>query len=833
MLPSQPLPNIDNVLRQYSLTSGSVIYVDPGTYSMIDPFEVSGSLNYGLGLDQGFIVQGPTVAAAAILTPAIPGNLVNLIQLEDANLVTINNLTLEDAGRGLYVQDSAGFASTDVTITGMADEGARIDTGSSVTLLANLTVTNSGLAGIYINGTTGTISDADVTDSGLTVSTYQAGGNPGMASGLYVVGPIGSVSGTFADNVGWGLYLSDPNAVDVTDSTIFGNLDGLYISGNSGTAVIGDPVLTDNAGNVIHDNAGYGIFATGSVTVAGNVVYDESGASGYGIEVQDGATATENVVYASLIGIIDNGAVLVSANRVYDNVQIGIDDINQDYSTGTIAITDNVIYSNGAGIIDQPFYAETLNIDNNLIYANGTVAISIIGQTGVSIVNNTIDQPVGDGIDISDASSVTQLRNNILVIGSGIGINVAANSQNGFVSDYNMFYAAGGFQAAGGGAIGEWEGVLELSLVAWQAATFGDLDSFTGNPLFVNPTGSEGVLGYVSPTQPGYDDDFHLQSEYQNFAGGSLAPIIGASGKPVFPAIVGGTNTAQSPAIDRGAASDSYANEPAPNGGYINLGNFGDTAQASESPGQYILVLAPEAGATVQVGTSATITWRAFGFTGNVDLSYTTNGTSFTTIATGVADSGSYTWAVPANLTPGSTYIIKISADSAAVSGLSQAFTVSGKITDYYISPTGSDANDNGLSPSTPKASIQGLEAAYTLGAGDTVFAAAGTYDVTTSISLTGTTSGTSANAAFTIAGPTSGPSAVFNRENLNTNQDVFDIQGGSFITIEDLTITGAFNGIEIGGASAGVQLLNDTVDCQRRCRHPGRCEHRRQRRGR
>jgi hypothetical protein len=97
-LPSQPLPNIDNVLRQYSLTSGSVIYVDPGTYNMIDPFDVSGDLNYGLGLDQGFKVQGPTNGSAAILTPAIPGNPVNLIQLEDANLVTINNLTLQNAG---------------------------------------------------------------------------------------------------------------------------------------------------------------------------------------------------------------------------------------------------------------------------------------------------------------------------------------------------------------------------------------------------------------------------------------------------------------------------------------------------------------------------------------------------------------------------------------------------------------------------------------------------------------------------------------------------------------------------------------------------------------
>ena len=70
-------------------------------------------------------------------------------------------------------------------------------------------------------------------------------------------------------------------------------------------------------------------------------------------------------------------------------------------------------------------------------------------------------------------------------------------------------------------------------------------------------------------------------------------------------------------------------------------------------------------------------------------------------------------------------------ASAPSVSGLSQTFTVSGKITDYYVSPTGSDGN-NGLSPSTPKASIQGLLAAYTLGAGDTIFAASGTYTVTT-----------------------------------------------------------------------------------------------------
>ena len=74
-----------------------------------------------------------------------------------------------------------------------------------VTLLDDLTVMNSGLVGIYINGTTGTISDADVTNSGTSVSSYDAD-EANETSGLYVLGPIAAVSGTFDLNLGWGIY---------------------------------------------------------------------------------------------------------------------------------------------------------------------------------------------------------------------------------------------------------------------------------------------------------------------------------------------------------------------------------------------------------------------------------------------------------------------------------------------------------------------------------------------------------------------------------------------------------------------------------------------------
>ena len=821
--PSQPLPDIDNVSRNYTLTSGSVIQVDPGFYAEIDPVDLSGIYNYGLGIDQGFTIQGPTNGSAAILTPAIPGNPVNLIQLEDANLVTVNDLTLQNAGRGVLVQNSAGFSATGLTIAGMANEGIRIDSGSTVTLLDDITVTSSGLSGIYVDGTAGTISAVDITNSGSAKNSSNNVSSPMYGSGLYINGPVAAISGTFADNFSWGVYLADPGSVSVTDSTIFGNEQGLYVYDDSGSAIIGDPVLTDNAGNVIHDNVGYGIFATGTVTVTGNVVYNEgkydtASLFTYGIEAQAGASATENVVYASAVGILDDDGALISANRVYDNAMSGIYDFSDDEGGNSpTAITLNVIYSNGTGITDQrDDSSPTVLIGNNLIYANTTAAIAILGNDGITVVNNTIDQPTGVGVSITDANSGTHLSNNIFAIGAGTGIVVGPASETGFASDYNMFWLTN----ATAGAIGEWQNAPEITLAAWQATTLTDAGSFTGNPLFVNPTGAEGVLGYVSPSQPGYDDDFHLQSEYQDFRGGGTAPIIGSSGKPVFPAIVGGADAAQSPAIDRGAPTSGYANEPAPNGDYINLGDFGNTAQAAESPAEYILVLAPAAGVTLQDGATAAITWRSSGFTGAVNLAYSTNGTTFTSIASGITNSGSYTWTVPSGLAAGNTYVIQVSAVSASVSALSAQFSVSPKITNYYVNDgtpgqyttaPGGNSN-NGLSPATPKLSIQALLTAYTLGAGDIIYVDGGTYTLTTNINLGSKNSGTSASDTFSIIGPTSGTPAVLSRGNLNSGVDVFDIQGGSYITIENLTITGANVGVELGGASAGVLLTNDTV---------------------
>jgi hypothetical protein len=344
--------------------------------------------------------------------------------------------------------------------------------------------------------------------------------------------------------------------VDVAGSTIFGNgIGGLYITNSGSQAVIGDATLTDGDGNLIYDNgANGGIDANGAVSVDGNVVYGETAT--YGIELAGLASATENVVYGGQDGIDTSGPSTITDNRLYDNTRYGIDITSGTYITTAVVISGNVIYSDATGIIDQAYYAiSSLQISNNLIYANTTVAISVIGQSNVSIVSNTFDQPAGDGVDLSDSNTNTHLLNNIFVVGTGSAINVASDSETGFTSDYNMF------DVTGIGAVGTWEGLLRVTLGAWSTASFGDFDSISGNPLFVNPTGAEGTLGYLSAAQPGYDDDFHLQSLYQNFAGGSTAPIIVAS-KAVYPTIVGGTSPNQSPAIDRGSPTSSYSFEP-------------------------------------------------------------------------------------------------------------------------------------------------------------------------------------------------------------------------------------------------------------------------------
>ena len=813
-LPSAPKPDPVNVLRVYTLGAGSTIDVDAGTYALIHPLDVSGDVDAGLGLDQGFVLTGPTNGSLATLEPAIPDNRADtLIQLSDANFVTIENLTLSDAGQAIEVDDSSNFSGINLTVTNMTEDGIRITGNVAAGLLENVSVTGAGLDGIYISGVFGALQNVSASDDGM-LSPYR---DASTGSGLYATGAIGTISGgTFADNESYGVYLASAGGVSINGLTIDGNHDGLYINDTATTqAVVGSADLTLGDGNIIFGNTASGLFANNDVLVAGNTVYDQAGSGNFGIQVENSASAVDNVVYASADGISGTYAGAVTGNRTYDNT-IGI----IEYGNGLI-VRDNVVYSNATGIEVYADYTSATpdQITNDLVYANTVAGILVSGPQAALLMSDTVEASSGNAIQIQNNNSGSELRDDIIVAsGTAAGVSVASDSETGFKSDYNLF------QTTGSGVIGIWQGVARTTLELWHAATTTDGDSEVGDPLFVSPTGPDGVLGYVSAAEDGRDDDFHLQSAYGSTHGGALAPVISlTTGLPVFIAATAATDAQTSPALDRGAPSDPYSNEPAPNGGYINLGAYGDTPQASTSPSQFILVLQPSAAVTVQDGTSQTINWRAFGFTGTVSLAYSADGgATFTAIAAGVADSGTYTWSVPSELAPGTSYVIQVSADTAAVSGLSAPFSVSTRIHDYYVNDgstagdqyttaVGNDAND-GLTPATPKATIQGLLEAYTLGAGDTILVDTGTYAVTTNITLTSANSGTDANNTFAIQGPTDGGVATLDRGNQNSGATVFTLTNAAYVTIEGLTLTDASSAIEVTGAASNLQFLNDTI---------------------
>ncbi len=222
---------------------------------------------------------------------------------------------------------------------------------------------------------------------------------------------------------------------------------------------------------------------------------------------------------------------------------------------------------------------------------------------------------------IENASTGANLRNNIVWADNGYGIRVSADPQTGFASDNNVFFRG----LFGTGNVGFWNGADRGSFFQWRAASGTDTDSIFASPLFVDADGADGVLGFSAGVSDGRDDDFHVRSQTGSFHGGSLAPVEGLSlpgipGRPIAATAVLTPDAQQSPAIDRGDEGDAFALEPAPNGGFVNVGAYGNTAQASLSPAQFVIVMAPNGGESIVKGSAFKVKWQSNGTVGNADL---------------------------------------------------------------------------------------------------------------------------------------------------------------------------------------------------------------------
>jgi hypothetical protein len=259
---SAPKPYATNLLRVYSLSTGAHLFVDTGSYSMIDPVAVSGSVNLGLGLDQGFTITGPTnTALVAELFPAIPGDRTRaLIELNDADGVAVEHLTLRDAQRGLYVHDgSDNVSARNIIAFGHLLDGVLVDTNAPTADFVALTAHDNGGRGIDIDGPIHSLSGSVAFNNTL--------------GGIRLNGAISEVRGmALATTAVWASKFTIRAQHSSKGNASFRNDQGMLIDNTAGArpALVGSTDLVLANENLFFSNKLNGITALHNVVVAGN-----------------------------------------------------------------------------------------------------------------------------------------------------------------------------------------------------------------------------------------------------------------------------------------------------------------------------------------------------------------------------------------------------------------------------------------------------------------------------------------------------------------------------------------------------------------------------------
>lgn len=313
-------------------------------------------------------------------------------------------------------------------------------------------------------------------------------------------------------------------------------------------------------------------------------------------------------------------------------------------------------------------------------------------------------------------------------------------------SDYNDMLAAGRAQ------VGLIAGHAYRYLADWQQGAGLGSSSLSHDPQFADPDG----------------DDYHVRSQAGRFVPGG--------------AWVTDTNT--SPIIDAGDPARSFASETAPNGGRLNMGLYGNHAQASHSPTNARLVsISYNDGGFVR-GTN-TLVWMAYGaatdHTVRIEFS-ADGGNSWTSVVSGLAAaSGIYTnWDTTLH---GSTiqgvWRIVSETDTNVMDATDNIFALNNGALTYYVndestdgdiysSAPGSAVND-GASPLNPALGVQQILDNYTLNPGDRILVDTGVYPLSAPITFNSSVMGESTNHIL-LQGST----------NFGVGGTVFDAQGGS-----------------------------------------------------
>jgi len=305
----------------------------------------------------------------------------------------------------------------------------------------------------------------------------------------------------------------------IQNSTITQNINGIW-SGFWTTATI----KNNSVSHSLSWNMGFNA-ANNNFTVSDNVI-DDSGNSGISLysDSNYGIVRNNTITNAGSEGIklLGSHDTLVENNTITTTYWSAIR-LKNDYPNNGTIIKNNILYGNclATCITGDGTNGYAIVIDPpNTLPETYTEQITITGNT---IFNN------GQGGIFSNVNKTTStIKNNIIVNNSAYGI----RAKNGTI------------------ILNTYNDIWNNTLGSYDGNTSSGIGDISLNPLF----NSTSIF------------DFHLKSQAGRWNGTGWQ-----------------NDTVTSPAIDMGDPTSDYSLEPAPNGGRINMGAYGNTIYASKT----------------------------------------------------------------------------------------------------------------------------------------------------------------------------------------------------------------------------------------------------------
>lgn len=432
-------------------------------------------------------------------------------------------------------------------------------------------------------------------------------------------------------------------------------------------------------------------------------------------------------------------------------------------------------------------------LDHCVSHGSG-VGLQVQLSTNVTVQHSLFWQNTNQAVAISDRAAL-EIQNSILASDAEKATLVAITHNSTLNSDYNDFYAGENTW------VGQWADGQKLdNLRQWQTSS-----GLDGSSLAFAP-------GLADPDKY----DYHLKTTATR---GRWNPATGTWT----------TDTENSPLLDAGDPEADASLEPGANGGRVNIGVFGGTAEASQAPSSpWVLPVTFADAGSVAANGGVQLKWIAgtnVAGTLAVDVSFD-GGKNWQECASGIsATNGGCLWTLDDTHpdTPAGLWRVRSEENGHLFWPSESFFSIRRRPLSLYINnydtnetvyTTTAGKSDNWMATSNePLNSLALAFDRFDLEAGDTIYVDSGFYQETSPVRVGLKTSGNS-NQPVRVIGDTTHPytGTVLARPNRARGNHILDLHGAEGVAISCLAVSNAYMGITMEDSSfVGISTVRVT----------------------